>query len=209
MLFRFLPPGIAADDISGLLDRTCDALARFASPLCLRALVEHGMKTQPELGDCAKRLAAGAHADFSNHPELMSQLVEALRAELPLGVLGLRLRKEMGRSASFVRALSGTPSAQVKALFQEIVRKHGDEEYGTLAAEALQAFAARARPQEVVASTFSGDLGFFGLPMLLQTLAQGGMTGLLTLIDNVGAPAAKLWLFEGRLRQASHGRLSG
>jgi len=203
-----LPPGIAADDISGLLDRTCDALARFASPLCLRALVEHGMKTQPELGDCAKRLAAGAHADFSNHPELMSQLVEALRAELPLGVLGLRLRKEMGRSASFVRALSGTPSAQVKALFQEIVRKHGDEEYGTLAAEALQAFAARARPQEVVASTFSGDLGFFGLPMLLQTLAQGGMTGLLTLIDNVGAPAAKLWLLEGRLRQASHGRLS-
>jgi hypothetical protein len=139
----------------------------------------------------------------------MNQLIEALRAELPVGLLGLRLRKEMGRSASFVRALSGTPSAQVKALFQEIVRKHGDEEYGTLAAEALQTFAARSRPQEVVASTFSGDLGFFGLPMLLQTLAQGGMTGLLTLIDNVGAPASKIWLLEGRLRQASLGRLSG
>ncbi len=204
-----LPPGVTAEDISGLLDRTCDALARFASPLCLRALVEHGMKTQPELGDCAKRLTAAAQADFSNHPELMNQLIEALRAELPKGLLGLRLRKEMGRSASFVRALSGTPSPQVKAVFQEIIRKHGDEEYGTLAAEALQTFAARSRPQEVVASTFSGDLGFFGLPMLLQTLAQGGMTGLLTLIDNVGAPAAKLWLLEGRLRQASHGRLSG
>lgn len=204
-----LPPGITTDDISGLLDRTCDALARFGSPLCLRALVDHGMKTQAELGDCARRLAAGAHADFSNHPELMTQLIEGLRAELPRGVLGLRLRKEMGRSASFVRALSGTPSAQVKALFQEIVRKHGDEEYGTLAAEALQTFAARSRPPEVVASTFSGDLGFFGLPMLLQTLGQGGMTGLLTLIDNAGAPASKLWLLEGRLRQASLGRLSG
>ncbi|MBX7186058.1 MAG: DUF4388 domain-containing protein [Vicinamibacteria bacterium] len=204
-----LPGSITTDDISGLLDRTCDALARFASPMCLRALVEHGMKTQPELGDCAKRLAAGAQADFSTHPELMNQLVEALRAELPKGLLGLRLRKEMGRSASFVRALSGTPSPVVTALFQEIVRKHGDEEYGTLAAEALQAFAAKARPPEAVASTFSGDLGFFGLPMLLQTLAQGGMTGLLTLIDNAGAPAAKLWLLEGRLRQASHGRLGG
>jgi hypothetical protein len=204
-----LPPGITTEDISGLLDRTCDALARFSSPLCLRALVEHGMKTQPELADCAKRLAAGAHADFSNQPELMNQLIDALRAELPRGLLGLRLRKEMGRSASFVRALSGTPSPQVKALFQEIVRKHGEEEYGTLAAEALQTFAARSRPPEAAASTLSGDLGFFGLPMLLQTLAQGAMTGLLTLIDNVGAPAAKLWLLEGRLRQASLGRLAG
>ncbi len=204
-----LPPGITADDISGLLDRTCDALARFASPLCLRALVDHGMKTQPELRDCAKRLAAGVHADFSNYPELMNQLIEGLRAELPRGVLGLQLRKEMGRSASFVRALSGTPSAQVKALFQEIVKKHGDEEYGTLAAEALQTFAARSRPPESIASTLSGDLGFFGLPMLLQTLAQGCMTGLLSLIDNAGAPASKLWLLEGRLRQASLGRLSG
>ncbi len=204
-----LPAGITSDDISGLLDRTCDALARFASPLSLRALVEHGLKTQPELGDCARRLAAGANADFSTQPEVMNQLIEALRAELPLGVLGLRLRREMGRSASFVRALSGTPSPEVKALFQDIVRKHGDEEYGVLAAEALQNFAAKARPAEVAASTFSGDLGFFGLPMLLQTLAQGGMTGLLTLIDNAGAPASKLWLLEGRLRQASLGRLSG
>jgi hypothetical protein len=204
-----LPAGITADDISGLLDRTCDALARFSSPLSLRALVEHGLKTQPELGDCARRLTAGANADFSTQPELMNQLIDALRAELPLGLLGLRLRREMGRSASFVRALSGTPSPEVKALFQDIVKKHGDEEYGALAAEALQAFAAKARPAEVVASTFSGDLGFFGLPMLLQTLAQGGMTGLLTLIDNAGAPASKLWLLEGRLRQASLGRLSG
>ncbi|MEO8500073.1 MAG: DUF4388 domain-containing protein [Vicinamibacteria bacterium] len=203
------PQVISTADISGLLDRTCDALARFGSPLCLRALVEHGLKTQPELGDCAKRLTAAAQADFSNHTELMNQLIEVLRAELPKGLLGLQLRKEMGRSASFVRALSGTPSAPVKALFQEIVRKHGDEEYGTLAAEALKTFAARSRPPEAAASTFSGDLGFFGLPMLLQTIGQGGMTGLLTLIDNVGAPVSKLWVLEGRLRQASLSRLSG
>ena len=204
-----LPPPISADDISGLADRTCDALARQSSALCLRALVDHGMKTQPELGDCAKRLAEGAHADFSNHPELMTRLIDGLRAELPRGVLGLRLRKELGRSASFVRALSGTPSRQVRVLFQDIVRKHGDEEFGGLAAEALEAFAARARAPEAAASTFAGDLSFFGLPMLLQTLGQGGMTGVLTLIDGAGAPASKLWLLEGRLRSASFGRLTG
>jgi hypothetical protein len=204
-----LPPRISADDISSLADRTCDALARQSSALCLRALVDHGTKTQPELGDCAKRLAEGAHADFSNHPDLMARLIDGLRAELPRGVLGLRLRKELGRSSSFVRALSGTTSPKVKALFQEIVRKHGDEEYGSLAAEALEVFAARARPTEAAASTFAGDLSFFGLPMLLQTLAQGGMTGVLTLIDGAGAPASKLWLLEGRLRLASFGRLTG
>jgi hypothetical protein len=204
-----LPKGITTHDVSELLDRTCDVLGRFGSPLTLRALVDHGLKTQPELGDCARRLAAGAHADFSNHAELMNQLIAVLSAELPRGLMGLRLRKEMGRSASFVRALSGTPSEPVKALFQEIVRKHGDEEYGTLASEALQAFAAKARPPEPAASTLAGDLGFFGLPMLLQTLAQGEVTGLLTLIDNAGMPASKLWLVEGRLRQASLGRLTG
>jgi hypothetical protein len=204
-----LPPGVTSDDIAGLLDRACDALARAANPQCLRALVEHGLKTQPELGDCAKRLEAGAYADFSNHTELMNQILEALRAELPRGVLGLRIRKEMGRSASFVRALSGTPSPQVRALFQEIVKKHGDEEFGAIAAEALQAFAAKSRPPEPAATTFSGDLAFFGLPMLLQTLAQGRMTGLLTLIDNAGLPVSKMWLLDGRLRQAQLGRFSG
>jgi len=204
-----IPASVTAEDISGLLDRTCDALARRATPACLRALVDHGLKTLPELGDCARRLAEGSHADFSGHPELLKRLIDSLRAELPRALLGLRLRKGTGRSASLVRALSGTPGAQVEALFQEIVRKHGEEECGVLAAEALEAFAARARAAEASSSAFSGDLAFFGLPMLLQTLGQGQMTGVLTLIDGAGIPTSKLWLLEGRLRQAGLGRLSG
>jgi hypothetical protein len=78
-----------------------------------------------------------------------------------------------------------------------------------VATEALETFKARAQPAESAASTFSGDLSFFGLPMLLQTLAQGAMTGLLTLIDGSGEAVSKLWLVEGRLHQASFGRLSG
>lgn len=204
-----IPASITAEDISGLLDRTCDALARRGTPACLRALVDHGLRIQPELGDCARRLAEGTHADFSGHPDLLKRLIEALRAELPRGLLGLRLRKETGRAASLVKALSGTASAEVEALFREIARKHGEEQSGELAAEALEAFAAKARAAEASSSTFSGDLAFFGLPMLLQTLSQGQMTGVLTLIDAVGLPASKLWLLEGRLRHATLGRLSG
>ncbi|MEO8499901.1 MAG: DUF4388 domain-containing protein [Vicinamibacteria bacterium] len=203
-----IPASSTADDISGLLDRTCGALARCGGARCLRALVDHGVKVQAELGDCAKRLAEGVHADFSKHPELQARLIEALRAELPRGMLGFKIRKETGRTASYVRALSGTPSAEVRALFQEIVKKHGDEEFGPIAAEALEGFKVRARPTESAASTFSGDLTFFGLPMLLQTLAQGAMTGLLTLIDGGGEPASKLWLAQGRLHHATFGRLS-
>ena len=204
-----MPPSVTADDVSDLLDRTCGALARCGSARCLRALVDHGMKAQPELRDCAKRLAEGAHADFSKHAELMTRLIEALRAELPRGMLGVRFRKESGRTASFVQALSGTPSPEVKALFQEIVKKHGDEPYGVLAAEALALFTERSHPQEPAASTFSGDLSFFGLPMLLQTLAQGGMTGLLSLMNSAGEATSKLWLLDGRLQNASFGRLLG
>jgi len=203
-----LPASYTLEDVSGLLDRACGALARCGGPRCLRALVDHGLKAQPELGDCAKRLAEGVHADFSKHPELQARLIEALKAELPRGMLGFKIRKETGRTASYVRALSGTPSAEVKALFQEIVKKHGDEEFGALAAEALEDFKAKARPAETAASTFSGDLSFFGLPMLLQTLAQGAMSGLLTLIDREGEPRAKLWLVEGRLHHASFGALT-
>jgi hypothetical protein len=204
-----LPASSTVEDVSSLLDRTCGALARCGGPRCLRALVDHGLKNQAELGDCAKRLAEGVHADFTRHPELQARLIEALKAELPRGMLGFKIRKETGRTASYVRALSGTPSAEVKALFQEIVKKHGDEEFGAIAAEALETFKAKARPAESAASTFSGDLNFFGLPMLLQTLSQGAMAGLLTLIDGEGEPRARLWLVEGRLHHASFGNLSG
>jgi len=205
-----LPAPLTKEDIFLLTDRTCGALARCGTARCLRSLVDHGLKAQPNLGDCARRLAEGAHADFSKHPELLKRLLDSLRAELPRAVLGLKFKKDTGRTAAFVKALSGTPHPEVKALFQEIVKKYNDEEYGMAAAEALETMNAKGRPPEpAAASTFSGDLSFFGLPMLLQTLAQGSMTGLLTLINSSGETAAKLWLTEGRLQQATLRHLTG
>jgi hypothetical protein len=204
-----MPPNYTVDDVSGLLDRVCGALARCGGLRCLRALVDHGIKVQPELLDCAKRLSEGVHADFSKFPELQARLIENLRAELPRGMLGFKIKRDTGRTASFIRALSGTPSPEVKALLQEIVKKHGDEPFGAVATEAIETIKAREKPAEASASTFSGDLNFFGLPMLLQTVSQGSMTGLLTLIDREGTARSKLWFVEGALHHSSFGRLSG
>jgi hypothetical protein len=54
-----------------------------------------------------------------------------------------------------------------------------------------------------------GDLRLFGLPNLLQTLAQNELSGTLTLRDAQGATAALLELHKGELTFCSSGRLQG
>jgi hypothetical protein len=199
-----------AEEASDLLSRVCGGLARCGTPRALKAMVDHGLKSDAALGDCAARIVEATRVDFSKHPDLLKRLVDALKAELPRGVLGIRLRKDLGRAASFTRALSGTPHPDVKGLFDEIVKKHGDEEVGTLAATALEGFGAKEKPPEpAAANSISGDLGFFGLPMLLQTLAQGSMTGLLTLFDSTGAAKSQMWVENGLMLSCTLGRLEG
>lgn len=198
----------SANELSDLAARTCDALAQTATPRGLLAMVDHGLKTAIELGDCASRIAEASRVDFSAHPELMKRLLDALKAELPRAVLGVRLKKDLGRAISFTRALSGTPHADVRAVFEGIQKKHSNEELGAAAEQAIEAWNAKAGPQEpVAASTLSGDLGFFGLPMLLQTLEQGATTGCLSLIDRSGQPLAQVWLDSGKMAKASFRRL--
>jgi hypothetical protein len=54
---------------------------------------------------------------------------------------------------------------------------------------------------------FAGDLGAFGLPDLIQTVALAGKTGRITLRRRTGA--GDLWFSEGKLVHAETGRLSG
>jgi hypothetical protein len=54
-----------------------------------------------------------------------------------------------------------------------------------------------------------GDLLLFGLPNLLQSLAQSGLTGVLTLRDRQGAVVATLELEKGVLAASATARLSG
>lgn len=205
LLARSTPTAVPSPhDLLDLAARTCGALAQTASPRGLAALVEHGLKVAPELGDCAGRLAEAARVDFAPHPELLKRLLDTLKSELPRAVLGVRLKKDLGRAQSLAHALSGTVHPEVRALFEAIQKKHANEELGTIATTAIEGWNARSRPPEpAAASTLSGDLGFFGLPMLLQTLEQGGMTGCLSLIDRSSAPLAQVWIDSGRMVKAT------
>lgn len=199
------------EDVADLLARTCAALAQIETPRSLKALVDHGLRVEPELGDCASRLAEAAAVDFSAHPELLKRLLDALRGELPRAVLGLSLRRDLRRATGLARALSGTPHPDVVAVFEGLARRHAAEEIGTLAERALEDWKEKARTDgdATPATTLSGDLGFFGLPMLLQTLEQGAMTGALSLIDADGVPRAQIWLERGGMASASFRGLEG
>jgi hypothetical protein len=193
-----------AEEVSDLAARTCDALAQTATPRGLSAMVDHGLKMTKELGDCAARLAEASKVDFAAHPELLTRLLDALKGELPRAVLGVHLRKDLHRATALARALSGTVHPEVRSVFEKIHKGHREEELGKVAGDALEAWNAKSRPHEAPqASTLSGDLGFFGLPMLLQTLEQGAMTGCLSLIDRTGQPLAQVWIDSGRMVKAS------
>jgi hypothetical protein len=77
--------------------------------------------------------------------------------------------------------------------------------------EAQKALAAVERPSEAGGSapSFSGDLGLFGLPNLLQNLAELGKTGTLNLLDEKGRPVASLRLEDGAIRGAQWGARRG
>jgi hypothetical protein len=55
----------------------------------------------------------------------------------------------------------------------------------------------------------AGDLDLFGLPGLLQTLAQSQLTGVLTLMNTDKRAEATVILQGGRFREARHGALRG
>jgi hypothetical protein len=65
------------------------------------------------------------------------------------------------------------------------------------------------RPQESPTSSLSGDLNFFSLPSLLQSLADNSVTGTLSLKTHEGELFGKLILDHGKLISCEARSLSG
>src|SRR4029453_5334861 len=80
-------------DIETLLDRTCIALARYATPRSWRPLVHHGLKAEPRLGSPMARLVEAGRQDLSGSKELVERVIAALRAGLPRSGLGVPVRR--------------------------------------------------------------------------------------------------------------------
>jgi hypothetical protein len=196
-------------DIETLLDRTCIALARYATPRSWRALVDHGLKAEPRLGSPMARLVEAGRQDLSGSKDLVERVIAALRAELPRSVLGFSVKKNDDRIVWLVQALSGTPLPEVRAVLQEIVEKHGAQPFAEAASKALAALDAGPKPAETTGAGLSGDLELFGLPGVLQTISQNQLTGVLSLMKVPGKVEAAILLEGGRFRGAQFATLRG
>lgn len=195
-------------DVEMLLDRTCIALARYATPRAWRALVDHGLKAEPKLGSPMARLVEAGRQDFSGSKDLVERVIAALRAELPKSVLGFTVKKSDDRIVWLIQALSGTPLPEVKAVLQEIVDKHPGEKFTEAASKALVGLASVGKPAEVAAG-LSGDLDLFGLANILQTLSQSRLTGVLSLMRVPGKVEASVLFETGLFRGAQFTNLRG
>lgn len=225
-----------AAEIKSLLDRVVSGLVRFETPTAWRAVVDHGLKRQPPLGNTLARLAGLGSQNLSADQSLVERILSALVREMPSRVLGMFAKKDDKAAVDLVKALAGTPSPVVRRFFEDIAKKFSDREFAKIAANALADFNdIEARPATAAANTqtsekapasvssptthsstgtapaasLTGDLALFGLPALLQNLADSRLSGDLTLKTPAGETIGTIMLDEGKIRSSSAGRLRG
>lgn len=202
------------DEMQKVLDRITSALGRIATPAALLTIARHGMKPNPLLGDTRARLSALAQHDLSFDEQTVDILIGAIREDLPTKLLGRVLPSRNPPPLRLIEALSSTRAERVEVLFSEIAEKFPEHEVGRAAAAALynltSAAAASARQTTAAAATLTGDLDFFGLPSLLQSLADQQATGIVTLTGrHSGQTAGKLLFVNGKFADAQAAHLRG
>ena len=198
------------EEMQKVLDRIAAALGRIGTPAALKTLARHGMKANILLGDTRARLASLAQHDLSFDEETMNVLVKAVREDLPSGLLGRLILKKQASTIRAMEALSGTRSDAVDGLFREIAEKYSDQDIGKAAARFIVAAdSAKVAPQVAASASLSGELEFFGLPSVMQSLAEMRATGLLTVSTKQGEIAGKLVFGEGKFLNAQTGQLKG
>jgi len=220
-----------AKELRALLDRAAATLARLPSRPARRTLIEHAAKKQVPLGDTMSRLAELGSQNLSDDNATVDQILELVKASLPFKVLGLTLRQNDQSLVHLVDALSGTPTPAVRKAFDEIIAKFPDKDAARAATRAIQAWdkppATGPAPSSSTSGSFpsvmspsvvsdgpaaslQGDLDVFGLPALLQSLAESSASGMLTLREaRGGAVFASVTLREGKLEEIKRGRLTG
>ena len=199
------------EETEALVERTIAGLARGNTGRAIKAVVDHGLRDAPELGHTRARLVELGARDLTPHPELVLRLLAALEAEVPRGLAslaGAMINKRKGENVvSLIQSLRGTRVAEVWEAFQGISTRHPNESFGQAAAQALLSLSEAPPSRPPMTAALSGDLEVFGMPNLLQNLADNRGTGTLTLFDEEGHQAATLVLEKGGLKSAQHGLL--
>jgi hypothetical protein len=210
LLLRSDTSAYPAAEMQKLLDRIVGSLAHIGRPDALLTVARHGMKPNALLGDTRERLAALAQHDLSFDAPTTKVLLDALRAEIPGKLLGRFLPKRQEPIVCLIEALSGTRSVEVEDVFRDIAQRFGDQEIGVAAAKVLEKWSPppqRARGD--AGATLAGELEFFGLPALMQSLADMRATGMLTLRTKDGQAAAKLVVVDGKFLNAQRAHVRG
>jgi len=201
------------DEMQKVLDRITSALGRIATPAALLTIARHGMKPNPLLGDTRARLSALAQHDLSFDEQTVDILVNAIRDDLPAKILGRVMPSRQPPPLRLIEALSSTRSEKVETLFADVAEKFADHDVGRAAAAALYNLTNAAAPvaaRQANAASLTGDLDFFGLPSLLQSLADQQATGIVTLTARrTGQTAGKLLFTRGKFADAQAGHLRG
>ncbi|HKA37953.1 MAG TPA: DUF4388 domain-containing protein, partial [Thermoanaerobaculia bacterium] len=192
-----------------LLDRVVSALARFGTPEARRAVVEHALKKKPELGDTMARLSELSGQDLSADGESLDRLLTALKANTPRRVFGIVLAQNETNVKHIIDALSTTPSEMVREVFDSLARKFAGLEIGKAATRALAALDSAGQVPEAPYDGRSGEIEIFGLPALVQGLAESGASGLLRLKDPRGEIDAEIVLRAGRMKGCEARGLTG
>jgi hypothetical protein len=193
------------------LDETCSALARHGTPGAWQTVVDHGLRTEPELGCPVARLASLGGQNLGGQPALVARLAAVARSALPRKALARATAAQAERLRHLVAALADTRTAEVQELLETLAARFPEEEFGRRAARTLVTAGMEGAVGFDVAAgaTLSGDLRVFGLPTLLQNLADSRVTGVLRLLDGGGRSLVTMEFERGRLAGARYGSLHG
>ncbi len=188
------------------LDRIGPALARQGTPGAWQALVDHALSGRPEFRDTAARLGELGGQDLSHAPQVVDALAQEIRGSLHRGVLGRLVGRKDQDLPALVGALAGTHTPAVRALLDEVRKRHPGQDAGRAAARALET----PPPAPPAVPGHSGELDAYGLPALLHRLAQGKASGTLNLLPKEGAGLpATIGFSHGRAVSARWGHREG
>jgi hypothetical protein len=201
-------PAYGPEELLEILDRTCAALAVLGTDAAVRSLVEHAFRREPGLGETLRRLQHLAACNLVRHPGPRETLLGTLKKMLPTKVMGLVVGRRVRELSHLIRALSNTPDPDVVRLLEEIAERFSGQDFAEQARDTLAAFHSKAASGPAV-EELSGDLDLFGLPTLLQSMAESELTGRLTIAERNGRDRAVLFLSAGKIARCDVGRLSG
>ena len=202
-------------EIQSLLDTAIKALIRFDNKEARQCVVTHGFKRRPEFGDSLARLSMLGGQDLSDDPATINRVIEAIKTELPVKVFGVSVKtpRKAQNIGNLLDSLSGTDIPKVRMVYDSIVRKFPGEQFANAAAKALTKLDNKTTIDQPTddaetVTSLSGDLALFGLPNLMQNLADSRLEGILTVLDDSGNSTASITLSDGMMIDASTGGLT-